>query len=233
MGIDFDSLTPALSKAALEAPDARPKHSLHKIRKAARARLVAQEFVRNGMNLVAAYRTVVGKKYAGKGTSIMSIMGESTDVFVEELSRIIDKSDISRDRALSILWTMINTSILDFIDDNGNVLPIAELRKLPRVVQLMISKIEVTVSQKEVRDAKGNPMLDDNGSPFMATSQRVKIEVPERMAALMQLAQIMRWVGPTTVINNINLGRLMSDADARASRAEIIYDAATGKLDQG
>jgi hypothetical protein len=204
-----------------------PKHELHKLRKQARARLIAQEFVRNGMKLRSAIHTVTGTNPKSTSNGIMTLMGDTTDIFVEELSTVVSKSDVDREKALSLLWAMVHTSILDFIDDNGRVLPVAELRKLPRVMQILLSKIDVSSKQVVVKDEHGKVMCDDNGSPYLATEQRVKIELPEKMVALAQLAQIMRWIGPTTLVqNNINIGRLMADADARRDRAEIIYEQA-------
>lgn len=234
MGIKFDSLVPAKSQLTHEAEEKglstapkTPKPGLHKLKKAARARLIAQEYIRNGMNLRQAINTVTGSTSKKPGNGLMTLMGDTTDIFVDELSKLIDKSDVSRDRALTLLWAMVNTSILDFIDDHGHVMPIAELRKLPRVMQIMLSKIDVTTSQRAVRDESGKIMKDDNGSPYMATEERVRIEIPEKMLALNQLAQIMRWVGPTTIVqNNINIGRLMADADAKLERSRVIYEQA-------
>lgn len=234
MAIDFESLLPAKSEATYDA-EAKglstapkpPQHQLHKLKKAARGRLIAQEFVRNGMNLRSAIHTITGANPKSKSNGIMRLLGDSTDTFVDELSKVVNKSDVDRERALALLWAMVNTSILDFLDDNGHVLPIKELRKLPRIMQIMLSKIDVSTKQVVVRGEDNKIMRDDNGSPYLATEQRVRIEVPEKMLALAQLAQIMRWVGPTTLVqNNINIGRLMSDADARREHAEIIYSEA-------
>jgi hypothetical protein len=240
MTVDFNSLlVPAKSEEMMEAEakglvttPKKAKHELHKLKKTARARLIAQEFVRNGMNLRSAIHTVTGSNPKSNSNGIMTLLGDSTDVFVEELSSVVSKSDVDRERALSLLWAMVNTSILDFIDDHGHVLPVPELRKLPRIMQIMLSKIDVSTKQHTVRGEDGKIMRDDNGSPYLATEQRVRIELPERMLALGQLAQIMRWVGPSVLVqNNINIGRLMSDADGRRDRAEIIYEQAR-TLDQ-
>lgn len=237
MGIDFNSLIPAKSQEQHEAEanglstaPKPPKHNLHKLKKHARARLIAQEYVRNGMNLRQAIATVTGSQSKKAGNGILTLMGDATDTFVDELSKLIDKSDVNRDHALSVLWAMVNTSILDFIDDHGHVLPVAELRKLPRVMQIMLSKISVSTKQTPVKE-NGKVLKDDNGSPYLATEQRVHIELPEKMVALNQLAQIMRWVGPTTLVqNNINIGRIMADADASLERSRVIYEQAK-KLD--
>lgn len=239
MSIDFESLLPAKSQEVMEAEakglstlPKKSKHQLHKLRKAARARLIAQEYVRNGMNLRQAIHTVSGHAPKTNSNSIMTLLGDTTDTFVSELSNVVGKSDIDRERALNLLWAMVNTSYLDFVDDHGEYLPISEMRKLPRVMQLMITKLDISTKHVPVRDENGKVMRDDNGSPYLAIEQRVRIALPEKMLALTQLAQIMRWIGPTTLVqNNINIGRLMSDADARRDRAEIIYEQA-GELDR-
>lgn len=238
--IDFDSLLPAKSQEqhdaeakGLSTAPKKGKPSLHKLRKTARARLIAQEYVRNGMNLRQAMITVTGSKSLKPGNSLMALLGDTTDVFVDELAKLVDKSDVNRDRALNLLWAMVNTSVLDFIDDRGDTLPIAELRKLPRVMQVMLHKISVTSKQEVVKGEDGKVMRDDNGSPFLATIQTVKVELPDKMIAMSQLAQMMRWVGPTTLINQtFNIGRAMADADARAERATIIYDERAQERDQ-
>lgn len=238
--IDFESLLPAKSQEqhdteakGLSTAPKRPQPRLHKLKKAARARLIAQEYVRNGMNLRNAIITVTGSKALKPGNSMLKLLGDSTDVFVEELSKIVDKSDISRDHALSLLWAMVNTSILDFIDDHGNTLPVGELRKLPRVMQIMLTKIKVTTKQEVVKGDDGKVMKDDNGSPYLATTQQVRIELPDKMLALNQLAQIMRWVGPSVLVNQtFNIGRAMADADARIARANVIYEQREQESDQ-
>lgn len=233
--IRLDSLMPAQSLATLEAiktGDLKPNQfESHRVRKEIRARLAAQEYVRNGMVFREAWRTVTGiTGYASN--NILKTLGKQTDIFMDELSRIMGKSDIDRDRALNILWTMVNTSIIDFVHDNGQMMTIPQLRKLPRVMQIIISDIDVVTSQDVVKDDKGKVMLDDNGSPYLRTTQKVKIKIPEKMLAVQQLAQLMRWVGPTggTMVN-INIGRMMSDADARQQRVAEVYDNETGLPD--
>jgi hypothetical protein len=233
--ISLSSLLPAKSAEqvrAIESGEVKVnKFESHRIRKEMRARLVAQEYVRNGMVFKNAWKTVTGiTGYASD--NILKTLGAQTDIFMEELSTLVSKSDVDRDRALNLLWTMVNTSILDFVNDNGEILSIPELRKLPRAVQIMISDLDVTVTQETIKDANGNLMCDDNGSPYLRTKQKVRIKVPEKMAALNQLAQLMRWVGPAggTMVN-INIGRMISDADARQRRVSQVYDNETQQPD--
>src|ERR1700750_478626 len=104
-----------------------PAHESHRIRKQMRARMVAQEYMRNGMDFAEAWKSVTGNKSMPSNMSMMKALGPETDIFMDEISKIVNKSDSDRERALGILWTMVNTSILDFMDDNGDILSIAEL----------------------------------------------------------------------------------------------------------
>lgn len=224
----------ATSIAQVEAKKERkvPAIEANRVRKQLRARLVAQEYIRNGMDFAAAWRTVTGSETKNNNLGMMKMLGHETDVFMDEISKLVNKSDIDKERVLNILYSMINSSALDFMDENGDMLSVAELKKLPRVMQLMISKVDVTTTEEVVTDKDKKPILDDNGSPYIIRKQKVKIEIPERMAAINQLAQLMRWVGPAVNLNiNLNVGKLMAEADERASRSRVIYDQATGRLD--
>ena len=161
------------------------------------------------------------------------VLKTQRDVFIDELRLILDKTDVEKDRALSILWSMINISLLDYFDDNGDILPVRELKKLPRIYQIMLTEIDVQSYQHPVTDKEGKVMCDDNGSPYLRTETKVKLKLPDKQSAMNQLAQIMRWVGPSTVINNntVNIGSMMVEADARRGRAEIIYEGAARSVE--
>lgn len=229
MKIPLQDLLPA--PAMDEEPTPKEKvergQRLRKIRAEAKARLVAQEYVRNGMDLTNAYNTVCQTNYPrnGKGhQTAYQLLGKSMDAFIDELNRIMAKTDISRERALSILWTMVNASILDFLDEHGNVLPVKELKKLPRVMQMLISEIEIKTSQSVAKDAEGKDMYDDMGRPYLVTKSHVKLKIPDKLTAFRHLAEVMRWIGPTVQINNFNIGSMMAEADAKAATLEQQYD---------
>lgn len=218
---------PAQNEQPTPAAEQRTRHEIVKIRKQAMARLVAQEYVRNGMDLISAYNTVNHTHYVKNSQTMYRILGKGTDDFIDELNRLLAKTDISRDRALNILWAMVNASILDFLDEHGRVLPVKELKKLPRVMQLLISKISVKTTQKVAVDPDTKkPLLDDMGRPYLLTESSVRIEIPDKLTAFRQLAEVMRWVGPAVVINHntVNIGLEMEEANARARRLNHVYD---------
>lgn len=204
----------------------RSRKSIAAVRKQTMARLVAQEYVRNGMNLIDAYNAVNHTAYVPNGQTMYRLLGKATDDFMDELNRLLARSDISRERALAILWTMINTSILDFLDEHGNILSVKELKKLPRTMQLLLSKISVESHQSVALDpTTKKPMLDDLGRPYLTTHAKVRIEIPDKLVAFRQLAEVMRWVGPTVQVNNfVSVGVQMAEADARARRMDRVYE---------
>ncbi len=190
-----------------------------------RARLIAQEFVRNGMDIAAAYSTVTGYKKTKKSTTHKMLLGQ-LDEFVSELKTLLITSRVDQEQALNFLWSVLQTSILDFFQDDGQVMSMVELKKLPRILQRMIHQIEVKSAQVPVLDENKRPMLDDNGSPYLRVESYCKIEIPAKLEAIKQLAQIMHWVGPQVVINNntTNIAVLMSQGDNRRRRMERIYE---------
>lgn len=221
-------MTKKFTLAELMAADAEgsvmPSINVEGSKKAIRARMLAREYVRNGMNLHQAYKTVTGYKDARPITLKDACRGHVDD-FVDELKTLVEASKVDQTAALNFLWEMIHTSILDYFDDNGQVLPIRELKKLPRIMQQIIEKVEVKSVQSEVHDEKGNTLFDDNGRPYLKTSQYVKIELPPKLIALDQLAKIMKWVGPSVVINNnnTNIGVLMTEKSAQIERLNKAY----------
>lgn len=215
---------PALDEQPTPKEASKSKRTLRVIRAEAKARLIAQEYVRNGMNLVAAYNTVCHTKHDKQKHTAYQLLGKSMDVFIDELNRIMAKTDISRDRALNILWAMVNASVLDFLDDHGHTLPVKELKKLPRVMQMLISEIEVKSVQGIAKGADGKELFDDMGRPYLVTMSHVKIKLPDKLTAFRQLAEVMRWVGPAVQINHFNIGNLMAEADAKSASIENIYD---------
>jgi len=192
-------------------------------KKAIKARMIARAYVRNGMNLHKAYKTVTG--FTGLGT-INKLCKGHVDDFVDELKTLVEASQVDQQAALNFLWEMIHTSLLDYFDENGRVLPIKELKKLPRIMQQIIEEVEVKSQQSIVVDPEtGKVMVDDNGRPYLKTDQFVKIKLPPKLMAMDQLAKIMKWIGPNVVINNntTNIGILMGEKAARIRQLNEAY----------
>lgn len=208
---------------SIDLKELMPAAPIKDLVRSSRARLLAQEFVRNGFNLAAAYRTALNRQPTWRKNGTVKAPHEM-DEFVDELSIIMKDARIDKTEVLNILWSMIHASVLDFFDEHGNVLSMAELKQLPRVMQILIHKIKVHRTESPVRDKDGNVMLDDMGKPHLAYTTRVEVEVPEKLVAIRQLAEIMRWVGPSVTINaNVNIGILMAEMDDKRKLVEQSY----------
>lgn len=206
-----------------------PGHSLLRtISGSAFARLLAQEYVRNGMDIQRAHEALTGRPLTNTNTRTLQQMTRGhMDEFVDEIRVQLANADIELAPVLHQLWTMLQTSLLDFFADDGRVLPMSELKKLPRCVQAIIHTVEVKSVEMPVQDQAGNTLVDDNGRPYLRLEQQIKVAIPNKLDAIRQLAALMKWTGPDTVVNIgvVNIGAVMASADDRRRRLERIYEA--------
>lgn len=201
-----------------------PEVKAGELRKQVKARALAREWIRNGMHLGQAYKTVTG--FAPQERTINQMIRGHLDDFVDELRGLVEASKVDQTAVLNMLWELIHISILDYFDDNGNVMPIRELKKMSRVHQALIDKIEVKTHQEPVTDPEtGKTMMDDNGRPYLQTKQYVQIQLPPKLIAVEQLAKIMKWIGPQVVVQNntTNVAILMAEKDAQNRRLNSLY----------
>jgi hypothetical protein len=193
----------------------------------ATVRLVAQETLRNGMDLKKAIGTVTEVKDFKDGRMVSNFLRDHGDIYADEMSKAVDLVGIDKEKTLAFLYAVMHMSVLDFMDDEGVYLPVKELKKLPRVMQCMIQDIEVATLESEVIDpATKKPMLDKKGNVILKKLQKVNISLVRKMEAIDALAKIMRWVGPAVVINNntTNIATLMTVADERRNKMNAAYD---------
>lgn len=198
------------------------------------ARLLAQEYIRNGMKVAEAYATLTGAEMTRSNTRTLTQMTRGhMDAFVDEIKVQLANADIELERVVAQLWTVLQTSILDFFGTDGKVLPVKELKKLPRCVQAIIQTVDVKSVELPIKDANGNLMLDDTGRPYLRMEQRVHITIMNKLDAHRQLAALMKWTAPATVVNNfntVNIGVAMASADDRRRRLERVYEADAAPL---
>lgn len=193
------------------------KHRRGTMERVLTARLVANEFLRNGLNLKQAYEDVTRKKYT---PTRFNAMISTDNAFMDEVNLALQAADVEKNKVLALLWAQATTSPLDFMDDNGVILPVAELKKLPRVLQALIEEVKVTTVHVPVKDEHGKVMKDENGKPYLRPEQHVHLKFPSKQAALTTIAQIGRLIGPQVLnqVNNFNIGTLMTEADNRRMR---------------
>jgi len=154
---------------------------------------IAKEFVNNGCNAAKAYEVVTG---ASQRTSQRGALRLFKKPFFIELVRAYlqgeESSPKTKDWAIKIWTDMVNSNVLDYIDDDGEFLSVAELRKLPVYVQRSIKSLNIHTEEEEVK-VDGKTLIED-GRPVMKISQHVKIELIDKQKALNDLAKAEKWI---------------------------------------
>ena len=191
-------------------------------RKAAKSRLLAQAYLRHGCDLRAAWKEIEPERsYSAQRWEQIPDL----DAFGAEINNCLQVAGIERAQALGILWTVVQASVLDFLDDSGRALPIAELRKLPRILHSALSEVKVTVETEPLRDAGGEIVCDADGNPRTTEKTMVQVKLLDKLNAMRQLAEIMRWTGPQVVMPvMVNVGQYMREAGERVARLAAVYD---------
>lgn len=193
-----------------------------KVRDALMARLVASEYLRNGLKMKEAFESVAKQRYSTR--AFHALVNSEDGAFLSEIDTALKSADIEKNKVLGLLWAHATASPLDFMDDDGVILSIAELKKLPRELKALIEEIKVHREEVQVKGADGKPMLDEDGAPMMRVVEKVYLKFPSKQGALNTIAQIGKLIGPSTVTNNFNyvanIGQVMMEADNR--RAQLL-----------
>lgn len=198
--------------------------NLAELHQKVRGRLIAQAYARNGARFSTAAQEVTGTK-----VKELSAFGETAkDAFYEELDRILSKADIDKDAAVRVLWQITTASILDFMDDAGNVLPLTLLRQLPRELQCVLDNIEVKRAYVPVRGEDGEYVFDPRThKPMLAPQVTCKIKMPEKTKAINTLASILHWIETRPQVT-VNIAQIMKAADERADQMRTITQTIVG-----
>ncbi len=200
----------------------RSKAKSKKVRDALMARLVASEYLRNGLNMKAAFESVAKQRYSTR--AFHALVNSEDGAFLAEIDTALKSADIEKNKVLGLLWAHATASPLDFMDDDGVILSVAELKQLPRELKSLIEEIKVTREEVPVKDEAGKVIRDEEGKPKMRVVEKVHLKFPSKQGALNTIAQIGKLIGPSVVQNNYNyvtnIGQAMMAADNR--RAELL-----------
>jgi len=154
---------------------------------------IAKQFVNNGCRQTLAYATVVGRPVGKCGTMATRLFRKP---FMVDLIRayIVGDHEVPRTKDWAIKkWTqMVETNVLNYINDDGDYLSIAELRELPDYAQQAIKKITVTTNREPIL-VKGQMVIVD-GKPMMEGTQKIDIELVDKQKALADLARAEKWI---------------------------------------
>lgn len=215
--LSLADLSKAVSPAAVAKPGTGSLKS-KKMKQALTNRLVAGEFLRNGLDIRAAWESVTKRPYHPRYFQAL-VEGED-NLFLSEIDAALRTADVDKNKVLGILWVQATSVIFDFMDDDGQFLSIAEIKQLPREVQALVEEVRVQTTYDYVKDDEGNKVLGDDGKPLMMPRQKVHLKFPQKQTALNTIAQIGKLIGPTTVNTTVitNIGQIMVDADNRRGR---------------
>jgi hypothetical protein len=141
---------------------------------------IAKQFVNNGCRQTLAYATVTGNSVRKCGTQATRLFRKP---FMIDLIRAYISGDheVPRTKDWAIRkWTqMVESNVLNYLEDDGTWLSIKDLRTLPDYAQQAIKKIKVTT---EVDKDTGNSI------------QRVELELVDKQKALADLARAEKWI---------------------------------------
>ena len=216
--LDSDTSTNSSSKKyAAKLQQKRGNKLIHQVlSRRMQARLIASEYLRNGLQLQLAYETVTRKRW---NTKVLSSVITSGSDFIDEINAALKDSDVEKNRVMALLWAMANISPLDYMDDEGVTLSIKDLKALPRELQALLEEVRITKRMVRVIDENGAPASDQNGDPVLREETNVKIKVASKQSAIDTIAKIGKMIGPSVVINNnYDIAVLMAESDRRAVR---------------
>ncbi len=154
----------------------------------------AKEFVNNGCRKNQAYAVVYNvnpRKCYQQATNLVN------KPFIVDLIRAYMVGDHdeppTKEWAVTEWRKQVECNVLDYIDNDGAFLSVAELRKLPRYAQRAIKSININTSEVIVKMGK-KTILDDDGRPMLRRVQHVSIKLIDKQKALADLAKAEKWI---------------------------------------
>lgn len=192
------------------------------------AQLVALEYIRNGCDLPKAYSAVTHKKWRS-GFSANPVKAFGAQGYIEFMSTLTEgarAANVDRDQFLSMIWANAWVSALDFLNDDGTPMTIAQLKALPPPVRALIEEVKVSTVEAIAEDKDGKPIVNDMGEPYKIQKTFAQVKLSDKTEAKRLLAQMMRWIGPTVVNNTnvINFAQLVMEANNRNDRVKQIFE---------
>lgn len=161
---------------------------------------IAKDFVNNGCRQTLAYSNVTKQPYGKCSAQATRLFRKP---FMVDLIRayIVGDHEVPRTKDWAIKkWTeMVQTNVLNYVNDDGEYLSIAELRLLPAAAQEAIKKLTVTTKEVPIK-VKGE-IVEVGGLPLMTIVQKVEIELIDKQKALSDLARAEKWIETHMNIN--------------------------------
>lgn len=127
---------------------------------------------------------------------------------LQVLRETTDRLEITPDEAAGVLSDQAMTSVLDFWGEDGDLLPIKEMKRLPRGRQLALKKLKVT--EQEHYDNKGR---------LSGKTRKTEVEAYDIQKAIEQLARLRQWGFSE---GERDLAELLKKAERRLQESEPI-----------
>jgi len=162
---------------------------------------LAKEFVNNGCRPNQAYAVIYGVSASKCYLQAKKIFNKP---FMIDLIRAYFVGDHeeppTKEWAVTEWRKQVECNVLDYIDNDGAFLSVAELRELPRYAQRAIKSINIHTSEVVVKLGK-KTVLDEDGKPMLRRVQNVSIKLIDKQKALADLAKAEKWIDMHMNIN--------------------------------
>lgn len=199
----------------------------HQLKMDMRAAMIAREYMRNGGKIGDAYQAVT---HFSPGTrSMEALLGTGLQKFLDEIALGMKRAGIDKDEFAQMLHAQSFMSALDFVDNEGFTLSISELKRLPPHIRAAITKVEQKITPRALVDpTTGQVFVDDNGNPYYVNERYTKVWIADKERARDLLANMMKWTGPNTLVDNRkvvnNYATVVRQADTRTSRIQKTFE---------
>ena len=156
---------------------------------------VALAFINNGCRQTLAYKTVFNCSMDAARQGAYRLFKKPKMIEAIRLYMAgVKNPKLTKEWALKTWQQMIETNVLDYMDDDGRYLTVKELRELPLYVQRAIKKIDV--------HTRNTDKENEDGTTTTTTTQRVSIELVDKQKALSDMARAEKWIETHMTINN-------------------------------
>ena len=141
-----------------------------------------------------------------------------------------------RDWAINIWQEWVNITPLDFFDDDGKVLPIKTIKRLPILYRRALKDIKVSRRTTPV-SFQGEPVMDENGAQLEVVQEDVTIVLVNKEKAMEDIAKCMKWIQNHTTNLDMKVSfefvrEGMAKADSRAAAAMLSKEAIDGEFEE-
>lgn len=187
----------------------------------ARAQGLRDQFIatllRPGMSQARAYMEVYGtKNYKSAENKARQMMARDDvqEALKNQRALMKDGGDVRKEWAVGALKEIAEANVLEFIGDDGLVMPVSELKKLPEGLQSAIREISLSTRLKPVYDEEGEEVGHE-------TIQMAEIKLYDKIKAIETIAKVKDWIKGGGDVH-INVAEKLQEAEQRLTQGVTI-----------